>query len=418
MKRNNMNSSIWFSLLAVVLMCIGAGIGEASEPPFGYLDFPLSTSTLNGAVAVTGWALDDGEVAHVKIYRNPLATEGSERIYIGDGTFLEGARMDVAQLYPDYYNNTRAGWGYMLLTNVLPNRGNGNFTIFAVATDREGQETVLGGSLMYLNNSMATLPVGTIDTPRQGGTVSGADYANMGWVIARWPATIPADGSTIRLWIDGQPAAGASARYGIYRPDVGALFGSSGAGVLFTLDTTKLEEGGHNIAWSVTDDLGRSEGIGSRYFTVNNTNPARQQRARGTGEKIIIETAPLRPVEGPDINAVPPASFPLTLRRGFSNAPGNGNDRLLYPDTEGAVTLEIPPLERVEIRFGREGAAPAPVEGLRLVDGEYLPLPIGSTLDRREGVFYWHPGPGFWGEYEFLFITGGEKIRVHIRITH
>ncbi len=32
------------------------------------------------------------------------------------------------------------------------------------------------------------------------------------------------------------------------------------------------------------------------------------------------------------------------------------------------------------------------------------PLPIGSTLDRSKGIFYWQPGPGFIGEYAFVFI--------------
>ena len=29
-------------------------------------------------------------------------------------------------------------------------------------------------------------------------------------------------------------------------------------------------------------------------------------------------------------------------------------------------------------------------------------LPIGSTLN--DGVFYWSPGPGYCGQYDFLFM--------------
>jgi hypothetical protein len=32
----------------------------------------------------------------------------------------------------------------------------------------------------------------------------------------------------------------------------------------------KLENGVHTISWVVTDDAGVSDGIGSRYFTVQN----------------------------------------------------------------------------------------------------------------------------------------------------
>jgi hypothetical protein len=35
-------------------------------------------------------------------------------------------------------------------------------------------------------------------------------------------------------------------------------------------------------------------------------------------------------------------------------------------------------------------------------------LPVGSTLDNREGVFYWQPGPGFVGQYRFVFIMKNE----------
>jgi hypothetical protein len=36
------------------------------------------------------------------------------------------------------------------------------------------------------------------------------------------------------------------------------------------IDTTKLANGLHTISWLVTDSAGVSEGIGSRFFTVNN----------------------------------------------------------------------------------------------------------------------------------------------------
>ena len=38
----------------------------------------------------------------------------------------------------------------------------------------------------------------------------------------------------------------------------------------FLLDTTSLANGIHTIAWSVTDDPDRADGIGSRYFWVQN----------------------------------------------------------------------------------------------------------------------------------------------------
>ena len=37
-----------------------------------------------------------------------------------------------------------AGWGYLLLTNMLPNQGNGTFMLHAYATDAEGNTVLLG----------------------------------------------------------------------------------------------------------------------------------------------------------------------------------------------------------------------------------------------------------------------------------
>jgi hypothetical protein len=46
-------------------------------------------------------------------------------------------------------------------------------------------------------------------------------------------------------------------------------------------------------------------------------------------------------------------------------------------------------------------------------------LPIGSFLDREKGIFYWQPGPGFIGEYRFVFIgkaQDGEFKRKNINL--
>jgi len=45
-----------------------------------------------------------------------------------------------------------------------------------------------------------------------------------------------------------------------------------------------------------------------------------------------------------------------------------------------------------------------------LINGDQIKsLPIGSMLDRRGGVFYWQPGPGFLGEFRLLFIKTGQE---------
>jgi hypothetical protein len=246
--------------------------GFGSQPAYGSFDTPGDNTTgITGSLSVTGWALDDVGVTRVRIFRDPVAGEPGTQIYIGDATFVDGARPDVAAIFPSAPFATRAGWGYLMLTNVLPNNGDGTYRIHAFADDVDGHTTLLGSKTISCSNSTATLPFGAIDTPGQGETVSGT-IVNWGWVLTPPPGTIPADGSTIDVIIDGVVAG--QPTYGIHRPDVAALFpayaNTNGAGGYFTIDTTTLSNGLHSIAWVVRDNLGRAQGIGSRYFTVIN----------------------------------------------------------------------------------------------------------------------------------------------------
>jgi hypothetical protein len=248
-----------------------------SAPPFGSFDTPASGTTgIAGAIAVTGWALDDVEVTKVQIYRNPIAGEPTQpngKVYVGDATFVPGARPDVASAYPGYPFATRAGWGYMLLTNFFPPAGgNGTYTLHAYAVDGLSQSTLLGSKTISLDNAHATKPFGTLDTPGQGQTVSGAGYVVFGWALTPPPGVIPTDGSTLWLAIDGQYIGHPT--YNQYRSDIAGAFpgyaNSNGAVGYSVIDTTTLANGMHTIGWLVTDDLGRAEGLGSRFFWVQN----------------------------------------------------------------------------------------------------------------------------------------------------
>jgi hypothetical protein len=44
-----------------------------------------------------------------------------------------------------------------------------------------------------------------------------------------------------------------------------------GAVGFFHINKTTLTNGVHTISWNVFDNLGRGEGLGSRYFNVLNT---------------------------------------------------------------------------------------------------------------------------------------------------
>ncbi|HTP89273.1 MAG TPA: hypothetical protein VMJ34_20125 [Bryobacteraceae bacterium] len=254
---------------------------SATGSPFGSFDTPANNTTgIAGSVAVTGWALDNIGVQTVQIWRNPIGSEATASnglIYIGDATFVPGARPDVQSAYPNYPQNNRAGWGYLMLTNGLPNNGgatgtgNGTYVLHAIATSIDGKTFELGTRTITCDNADATIPFGAIDTPGQGETVSGT-IVNFGWALTPQPYSIPTDGSTITVTVDGVTLG--HPVYNQYRSDIATGFpgyaNANGAVGYFTIDTTTLTNGIHTIGWLVYDNNGKGAGIGSRFFWVQN----------------------------------------------------------------------------------------------------------------------------------------------------
>jgi hypothetical protein len=259
------------TVLTVNVTAVSPG---ASAAPSGMVETPADLVVVTGEVGVTGWAVDDFGVSGVDIYRSPLAGEpvhSNGLVLLGAATLVEGSRPDVAAAFPTHPLRSRAGWGFMVLTNMLPNQGNGMFTIWAVARDYDGRNAVIGSRRIDVRNSTATLPFGSIDTPGQGETVSGT-VVNFGWVLTPQPNFIPFDGSTIIVYVDG--VARGHAEYNHFRTDIASLFpgyvNSDGAVGYFMLDTTTLSNGIHSIEWGVVDSAGNAQGLGSRFFTVLN----------------------------------------------------------------------------------------------------------------------------------------------------
>ena len=119
--------------------------GTTNAAPFGSIDTPLDGSSASGSIAVTGWALDDLGVVGVTIYRDPVGNEpAGAPVFIGGATLVTGARPDVEAASSTLPFANRAGWGYLLLTNMLPNQGNGTFRLLAYAVDGDRHERFAG----------------------------------------------------------------------------------------------------------------------------------------------------------------------------------------------------------------------------------------------------------------------------------
>ncbi|MFC2141186.1 leucine-rich repeat domain-containing protein [Acidobacteriota bacterium] len=378
--------------------------GEEKDSPFGTFETPIHGSTVCSSIPVTGWALDDTGIDHVKIYRE----HDSELVYIGDAVLVEGARPDVAEAYPGYPNNTKAGWGYMMLTNFLPNSGNGTFVIHAIATDFVGKTTTLGTKTIHCDNANAVRPFGAIDTPTQGGSASGSSFINWGWVLTPQPNHIPTDGSTINVYVDGVNLGHPT--YNIYRPDIATLFpgcvNSIGAAGYFYLDTTAYTNGVHTIQWTARDSGGNTDGIGSRYFPISNTGTS-ASNTKSNQVKTRSQTPMLNISQLLDIPV--DYSVPVRVKRGFKE---DIEPQVVLTDEKGINRIDIKEVERVQIHLTdrsddnstAKSLSPSCFTGHLEVNNRLEPLPVGSTLDTQRGIFYWQPGPGFIGEYRFVFI--------------
>lgn len=425
-----------------------------AAPPFGQVDTPAQGAAgVSGALAVTGWALDDTGVAQVRIYRNCVAWDepancqvvvGQPMVFVTDAVFVDGARPDVAAVYPATPQSTRAGWGALVLTNLLPDvtrglssGGEGPLVLHVIATDRTGKQTMLGrtsrdqvSTTVTLANRGAVRPFGTIDAPAAGAVVTGT-LSNFGWALTADTDVTAGDAGDISItdtarpvtvFIDGEPRGIVS--FGHCRgtaasplpsstycdDDVASTFGwevpqavytprganptryrnlDAGRGAIgaWVMDTRTLADGWHTIAWSVVDSAGRTEGIGSRVFRTQNGVAAR-----------------------PATHAREDAAATGVVPRGRTGFDLAAPWLDLQQEADGSAVVRVAVGDRLELLM------PGVHDGAQLDrDGAVVPLPVGSSV--RAGRFFWVPPPGVLGEFSLVFwSSGGAAMRVRVTV--
>ena len=160
-----------------------------------------------------------------------------------------------------------------------------------------------------------------------------------------------------------------------------------------------MTNGLHTIAWSVTDNNGRVEGIGSRFFLVNNPLSSLVPS--------LVGGAPARSVLTGALESAAPLSVSVTGRSGFDlTAPYE----TLARNTDGISTAVIPEVGRLELQLGAVDG------GALVVNGTAQDLPIGAHLDLTTGTFAWMPPAGYLGTYRFAFVRGADQIPVNVTI--
>jgi hypothetical protein len=165
---------------------------------------------------------------------------------------------------------------------------------------------------------------------------------------------------------------------------------------VYGLNTLAYANGLHTIHWVVIDNLGVSEGIGSRYFTVSNGADSLTAAADGAAPSAahVLDPATVRALA-----ATPLDRAGIVGRRGWDpSAP----PQTFAAGASGRIVIRSEETGRVELALG-DGAGARYTGYLRTSEGLGR-LPIGSQLDQATGVFTWAPGVGFVGAYDFVFV--------------
>ena len=282
-------------------------------------------------------------------------------IYIGDATFVSGARPDVEAGYPQLPAADRGGWGFMLLTNMLPDvplgqatGGNGTFRLHAYAIDAGGQAADLG-----CEDHRG-------EQPHRRQAVRHDRYAGPGRHRVghrlrelRLGARAGRRDSDRRLDDDG---ARRRRRRSATRPTTttgrtspSAFPGhanSNGAIAFFILDTTHADNGVHTISWVVTDNAGNTSGLGSRFFNVLNTSAATaRQAAERAAMTAAVTRAGATTVSTDTVAALPVENTPIEVSR---VAATDTTPQVVMPEWSGEIRLRSREAEPIAINLASE----------------------------------------------------------------
>ncbi len=202
------------------------------------------------------------------------------------------------------------------------------------------------------------------------------------------------------MWVDGANLG--HPNYNNYRPDIAEFFpgyaNSNGAAGYFSLNTTNYSNGVHTIQWTATDSGGNADGIGSRYFSVNNISSVSSFSSQAISQAKVPGISHLD-------NIPIDYSMPVKVAKGFDE---NSKSQIIPWDDQGMNRTTMEELDRIEIVLNdRTNAKGYSYSGYMVVGNRLSSLPIGSTLDTGKGIFKWNPGAGFLGRYKLVFVETG-----------
>jgi hypothetical protein len=150
-----------------------------NQAPLGELELPGSNQPMNGVFPVTGWALDDEDVAYVEILVDGLAM----------GNAVTGVhRPDIGHRFPSNADAEYSGFVRMLNTTAL---NNGIHVLAVRVVDNEGASRVIGRRFVQTFNTGSNLPpFGAINWPLENHVMFAQGCAPVGGVEPPWSGDV------------------------------------------------------------------------------------------------------------------------------------------------------------------------------------------------------------------------------------
>jgi hypothetical protein len=248
-------------ILSLFVPALVAQTTTAPPPDFaGSLDSPDPNVTQTGMILVKGFALDPvgTNIARVDLYVD-------DQFQYKANTNIP--RIDVEQAFPNYPGIHTAAPGFQ--TGFLASRfSNGTHVVHVRITLADGRAFELGRRTITIDNTANQAPFGALDIPGAAGTYNVSNsFPVLGWAA-------DTDGiAHVDVQIDDLSMQ--EVMYGDARPDVSTAFpdfpSALYSGFVANIDSTRIQDGLHQLAVYATDRLGIRKQIGRRTIQVLNT---------------------------------------------------------------------------------------------------------------------------------------------------
>jgi hypothetical protein len=105
-------------------------------------------------------------------------------------------------------------------------------------------------------------------------------------------------------------------------------------------------------------------------------------------------------------------STPIKMRTGYRQGV---EPKIITANQNGMIYIAIPQDERIVLDLSQPRVHS--YTGYLKVNRQLRPLPPGASMDTKNGIFYWQPGPASFGKYHLVFLIKSETGRTGKKIT-